>query len=229
MNNTIIVGQMSRTIFFAIIAMVALSACNTTKTDARGDNGDNTSAEATTSPDDPQNSPGESDRSTPAPAPGKGVLAGPSVGALTSVSKGDGVNAPDFTWTDGRGSHKLSDYRGKVVMINFWGTWCPPCRRELPALIKIREDLSRDKFEIIGINISEPVDASMVQSHVADFASEHGIRYPLVIGDDNLVEAYGGVSVVPTTIIVDGNGKMVERIEGSRDEAGFRSVIGRAM
>ncbi|MBC8145644.1 MAG: TlpA family protein disulfide reductase, partial [bacterium] len=163
-------------------------------------------------------------------AAGAGVLAGPSVGAITNVSKADGGNAPDFAWSDGRGQHKLSDYRGKVVMINFWGTWCPPCRRELPALVKIREELAPEKFEIIGINIGEREQAgSTVQENVTRFAKENGILYPLVIGDENLVNAYGGVEVVPTTIIVDGTGKIVERIEGSRDEAGFRSVIGRAM
>ena len=204
----------------AVFAFVS-TACNTTKSDSRNETVDSAArGSASTTP-----AAGASGA-----APGAGVLAGPSVGSLTNVSMGDGKTAADFAWRDARGEHKLSNYRGRVVMINFWGTWCGPCRRELPSLVKIREDLGRDKFEIIGINIGEQEqNGSSVPEVVATFASENNIGYPLVIGDENLVKAYGGVNVVPTTFVVGKDGKIVERIEGSRDEADFRAMIGRAM
>lgn len=206
---------MNRQHILSLLAAVSLAAagCNTTKTDARG--------EAETAD-------GATSSATDAPT-ASGVLAPPSVGTLTSVSPASDATAADFAWTDGRGEHKLSDYRGKVVFINFWGTWCPPCRRELPSLVKIREELAPASFEIIGINVSErPRSGTTVEQHVAEFASSNNIRYPLVIGDGNLVDAYGGVNVVPTTIVVGRDGAIVERIEGTRDEAGFRALIAKA-
>lgn len=194
-----------------VVAALALGACNTTKTDQRtGDNSTATTPTTTT---------------TTAPQP----AAGSSVGTVTSVTAADASMAADFAWTDASGSHKLSDYRGRVVLINFWGTWCPPCRRELPSLVKIREDLGQDKFEIIGINIGEQPRGGTVESHVASFASSNNIRWPLVIGDEAIVNAYGGIEVVPTTFLVDADGRIVEKITGSRDEAAFRSLIQKAM
>jgi thiol-disulfide isomerase/thioredoxin len=202
----------------AAAAIVGTGACNTTKTDSRG--AEASGAAGTASPG----------ASAPESAPAGAPASGPSVGSLTSVSAADGDLAPDFAWSDASGEHKLSDYRGRVVLINFWGTWCPPCRRELPSLVKIREELGRVKFEIIGVNVGEqPRGELTVEQHVASFASTNSIRYPLVIADENLANAYGGIEVVPTTFIVDGNGKIVERIQGSRDEAGFRDLIQKAM
>jgi thiol-disulfide isomerase/thioredoxin len=198
----------------AMLAFVGVAGCNTTKTDSRpAEGGATTGTNA-----------GATDGAT-----GEGPLARPgsNVGALTSVSPASGQTAPDFAWSAGGAERKLSDYRGRVVMINFWGTWCPPCRRELPALVKIREELGQDRFEIIGINVGERV--ANPAEHVAAFAKNNNINYPLVIADNNIVTAYGGIEVVPTTILVDGEGRIVERIEGSRDEAGFRAMIDRAM
>lgn len=192
----------------AFVAIVA--GCNTTKTDQRSDNAEAPSAANTTT------------EATPS---------GPIVGTVSSVTAASDANmAADFAWTDAQGSHKLSDYRGRVVMINFWGTWCPPCRRELPSLVKIREELGRDKFEIIGINVGEQTrDGSSIEQLIATFASNNNLRYPLVIADESIVQAYGGIEVVPTTFIVDANGRITDRIQGSRDEAGFRSLIQKAM
>jgi thiol-disulfide isomerase/thioredoxin len=200
------------------IAAIAVGGCNTTKTDPRA------SETAKTPPA------GSEGRATSSESDGTGPLARPGVGSLTSVAKATGDVAPDFSWSDATGEHRLSDYRGRVVMINFWGTWCPPCRRELPALVKIREELSRDKFEIIGINVGEqPRGGASVEQHVGEFAQQNRIRYPLVIADENLANAYGGIEVVPTTIIVNGEGRIVERIQGSREEEAFRSLIQKAM
>ena len=199
------------------IAALAVAGCNTTKTDQRADSG----STAGTTPSG----------STGGALGGGAPLAAPRVGSVGSVSENsDKAVAADFGWTDVSGDHKLSDYRGKVVFINFWGTWCPPCRRELPSLIKLREEFGQEKFEIIGINVGEqPRDGSSVEAHVAKFATANKIMYPLVIGDEALVNAYGGIQVVPTTFVVDGTGRIVERIEGSRDEAGFRALIEKAM
>lgn len=204
-----------RLIIPLVIAAVAAAGCNTTKTDQRTEG----AAPAETS------APG-----TNAPAQGGPPLAMPSVGTVSSVTAASAGMAADFAWRDAAGEHKLSDYRGRVVFINFWGTWCPPCRRELPSLVKIREELGQEKFEIIGINIGEnPRDGSSVESWVGKFATANNIRYPLVIGDEAIVNAYGGIEVVPTTFVVAADGRIVERIEGSRDEAGFRALIEKAM
>jgi thiol-disulfide isomerase/thioredoxin len=201
------------------LLIVAAVGCNTTKTDQRADQ----SAPASTSSNGTASATSTQERAV-APPGASGV------GAVSSVSPAGAEMAADFAWSDASGAHKLSDYRGKVVLINFWGTWCPPCRRELPSLVKIRQDLGSEKFEIIGINVGEqPRDGSSVEQHVAKFASANNIGWPLVIADESIVNAYGGIEVVPTTFIVDGSGKIVERIQGSRDEAGFRALIEKAM
>lgn len=148
-------------------------------------------------------------------------------GAL-STTKGP---APNFVWKDAAGKERsLNDYRGKVVLINFWGTWCPPCRAELPDIVKLRDELGPKGFEVIGLNVGEEMRSSgSPEDHVAAFATKNNIRYPLVLAGEDLVNAYGGLEGVPTTFIVNGKGVIVEKMVGMQDAATFRRAIEGAM
>ncbi len=148
-------------------------------------------------------------------------------GAL-STTKGP---APNFVWKDAAGKERsLNDYRGKVVLINFWGTWCPPCRAELPDIVKLRDELGPKGFEVIGLNVGEEMRSSgSPEEHVAAFATKNNIHYPLVLAGEDLVNAYGGLEGVPTTFIVNGKGLIVEKMVGMQDAATFRKAIEGAM
>jgi len=98
----------------------------------------------------------------------------------------------------------MDDLKGKVVLVNFWATWCPPCRVEIPEFIKLQEQ-HRDRLQIIGI--SEDDDPE----HVREFVKEAGINYPVVMATPELIAAYGGVPALPTTFVVDTEGRVVQR------------------
>jgi len=116
--------------------------------------------------------------------------------------------AEDFSVTDTQGkTHKLSAYRGKWVIVNFWATWCPPCLEEIPDLVAIKE--SRKDLQVIGIAM-EFQDAGQV----AQFADGMFVNYPIVLGDRKISESIGRVDGLPTTFIYDPRGKLAERHVG---------------
>jgi thiol-disulfide isomerase/thioredoxin len=113
--------------------------------------------------------------------------------------------APKIVIQDLAGKNtSMDDFKGKVVLVNFWATWCPPCRAEVPELIKLQEQ-HRDRLQIIGV--SEDDDADTVH----DFVKKNGINYPVVMATPELIQAYGGVAALPTTFVVDPQGRVVQR------------------
>ncbi len=128
----------------------------------------------------------------------------------------------DFTLKDIHGNLvQLKDYRGKIVLLNIWATWCGPCRYEIPDLIKVRNKYKDKGFEIIGIVVSSP--EKNVKKMVADF----GIEYPIVWGTREALAQFGTISAIPRTFLLNEEGKIVEDILGSRDFEFFDEMIGR--
>ena len=109
---------------------------------------------------------------------------------------------------------KLSDYRGKVVVIDFWATWCPPCRRGIPDLIKLKKKYGDKNFEIIGISLDKISRGGKTAKDVVPFIKEYGINYPIVWGTLETTKLFGGVRAIPTTFFIDKNGKIRDKIEG---------------
>lgn len=122
--------------------------------------------------------------------------------------------APDFTLPALRGPDtvSLSAYKGNVVLVNFWATWCPPCKEEIPAFLQVRNSLHAEGFEILGISLDEGGP-----SVVLPFAQEYGITYPLVMGNQALTQSYGGIRGIPTSFLVDREGRIVEKYIGPID------------
>ncbi len=127
--------------------------------------------------------------------------------------------APNFNLTDLNGKQvKLSDYKGKVVFLNFWATWCPPCKREIPDFIELQKKYSNQGFTFIGIALDD-------YQSVVRFAKDHKINYPVVIGDENLVKQYGNIRGIPTSFLISKDGKIVQRYEGYRTKEVFEKDI----
>jgi peroxiredoxin len=133
----------------------------------------------------------------------------------------EGKPAPDFTLKDvlqGK-DYSLNQYRGKVVMINFFTFFCGPCREEMPDLNKIHNELKGQGLQTLGIALaSDP-------GQIRFLVKQLGLEYPVLSGTDKVGEAYGNVVVVPTTFIIDKSGKIVHQIEGTRKKEDFDKMI----
>ncbi|MEO7724373.1 MAG: TlpA disulfide reductase family protein [Chthoniobacterales bacterium] len=129
--------------------------------------------------------------------------------------------APDWQLKNLEGKPvKLSDFKGKVVLLNFWATWCPPCREEIPDLVSLQRQYAARGLVVLGISMDEGGPA-----RVASFAKRFEITYPIVMGDEKTSAAYGGIQVLPTTFIIDRKGNVVDGLQGATDRAGFEEKI----
>ncbi|MEO2005156.1 MAG: TlpA disulfide reductase family protein, partial [Candidatus Poribacteria bacterium] len=117
---------------------------------------------------------------------------------------------------------RLADYRGKVVLLNFWATWCPPCVREIPDLVALRKELGPEQVEILGISLDT------VEDDVREFVRQRGVTYPAAVDTAGVSAMYGGVSSIPTTFVIDADGGIAEKIVGSRSKSGFKAAVERA-
>jgi peroxiredoxin len=129
---------------------------------------------------------------------------GRSVRAAGVKEEKDRKSAPDFELKDADGrTVRLSDYRGKVVLLDFWATWCGPCKIEIPWFKEFQRKYKDRGLEIIGVSMDE--DGWEV---VKPFVSELGINYRIVIGNDDTARLFGGVDALPTTFVIDRDGKI---------------------
>lgn len=133
--------------------------------------------------------------------------------------------APDFSLTDIDGkSLTLTGRRGKVTLLNFWGTWCPPCQQEIPDLVRLDKDYRDKGVDIVGIALSEDSADSLRK-----WCQSHHIAYRQVMAVESLQHAYGDIHEVPISVLIDGQGRIVERWEGERDYATFAAAVERAL
>lgn len=143
----------------------------------------------------------------------------------TASSKLQGQMAPEFELTslDGK-TVKLSDFRGKAVLLNFWATWCEPCKIEMPWFVDLQNKYGPQGFQVLGIAMD---DAS--PKDIAEFAHKLGVNYPIVIGKEKVGDDYGGVQYLPSTFYVGRDGKIVDRVFGLVSRSEIESNIQKAL
>ena len=131
-----------------------------------------------------------------------------------------GQTAPAFSLTDVDGKKvSLADYKGKVVLVNFWATWCGPCRMELPDLVKLHDAYKGQGLTLLGLSADEEGPAMVKQ-----FAQANGLTYTIPMADRD-VQARYGVRAYPTTFIIDQRGVIRESFVGIRDYATFEAAV----
>lgn len=143
------------------------------------------------------------------------------VDATVGTKKGD--TAPDFTLktSDGK-TVKLSDYRGQKVILNFWATWCPPCREEIPDMVKFYENYKDKGIVILGVNLTT---AERSPGGVPQFLKDYNISYPVLMDEKGDVgDRQYNVNAIPTTYILDSNGKITEVITGPMTYTSMETV-----
>ena len=127
----------------------------------------------------------------------------------------EGKPAPDFTFSDLDGRQvSLSDFRGKVVLVNIWATWCPPCRDEMPSMQKLYERFKGEHFEILAVSI----DADGREA-VAPFMQQMNLTFPALLDPEEKIRSLYAITGVPESFIIDRNGILVQKVIGPRDWA----------
>ena len=148
------------------------------------------------------------------PPAGAPIIGGAETGpALLSL-------APDFTLKDlSGGSLRLSAYRGQVVLLDFWATWCPPCRKEMPLFVELQNRHRDAGLQILGISVDDH------EPPVREFVKTYRLNFPIAMGNAALATEYGGILGVPVAFLIDRRGRIRYKHSGETDMAVFEREI----
>jgi thiol-disulfide isomerase/thioredoxin len=136
--------------------------------------------------------------------------------ALTAKTR-----APDWKLADLNGKIvNFSDFRGRVLILDFWATWCGPCRIEIPHFVELQKQYGNKGLTVIGVSLDEQGPEVVKQ-----FVKQLGVNYPIVIGNEKVAEAYGGIDGIPTTFVIDRQGRIVSQHIGYNDKATFEKEV----
>lgn len=145
----------------------------------------------------------------------------------TGSNDEDRIKSIDFTLTDQYGkTHKLSDYEGKVVFLNFWATWCPPCKEEMPHIEQLYKDYNKNNEDVVILGVASPnLGREGSREHVVNFLKEQGYTFPVALDEDGALAYQYGINAFPTTFIIDKEGYVTQYIPGAMDKETMASFI----
>jgi len=149
-------------------------------------------------------------------------------GTSPEEAEGSVVPAIDFQLKDQFGEeHALADYRGKVIFLNFWATWCPPCRQEMPDIQKLYEEYSSDpSSEVVILGVAGPGSGGEKDAEgIAAFLADNGYTYPVLMDEELLLMRGYGISAYPTTFMIDREGNLFGYVTGMLSEEVMRDII----
>ena len=140
---------------------------------------------------------------------------------LTAATSGWAASAPDFSLkaVQDDKEYSLSQFKGKVVLVNFFTFFCGPCREEMPHLSQMYQELKGQGFQTLGIGLSSSPD------QLKQIVTQLNLAYPVLEGNDAVSKAYGGVELVPLTFIIDKQGNIAHKVLGARSKADFEKMI----
>lgn len=148
------------------------------------------------------------------------LLSRPGQGGSSLVTPMNGP-APQWTLKDLEGRPVSStNFQGRVLLVNFWATWCPPCRQEIPDFVKFTNERDTNRVVILGLSADEG-GAGVVKP----FVNSYKINYPILMADQNVIDAFGGVAGYPTTFVIDAKGNFVSRHLGMFTEVDFKRHV----
>jgi cytochrome c-type biogenesis protein len=156
-------------------------------------------------------------RQTPNDATGAPPKEPNAPGTTTSNAAAEPAPDVELKTTDGK-PLKLSDLRGQVVLLNFWATWCVPCRSEIPGLNEMQRDLAGRGFKVLGVSTSD--SAELIREYQKDVRQD----YTVAVGDDGVANKYS-VGVLPTTFVIDRQGRIRSKVIGEKSRAEFEAII----
>jgi peroxiredoxin len=149
------------------------------------------------------------------------ILIGLGMFFATNRLRADPNPAPAWQLKDLDGKTvKLSDFKGKVVILDFWATWCPPCREEIPNFVALQTQYKNQGLVVIGVSVDQGGPGV-----VSSFVKNNGINYPIVMATDDVTAQYGGIDAIPTTFVIDPQGNIVDKYVGGTDKSTFEHDI----
>ena len=169
--------------------------------------------------------PNQSESVTPSPEASESPSPEPSASQQPQT-----VAAPDFTLTDQYGNtHTLSDYKGKTVFLNFWATWCGPCKSEMPDIQALYQNYGENSGDLVVLGVANPGIQDVSQDEVEQFLTDHGYTFPVLMDTTGQVFAYYGISAFPTTFMIDANGNVYGYVPGAMSASIMESVVQQTM
>jgi peroxiredoxin len=136
-----------------------------------------------------------------------------------------GKAAPDFALINLSGKTvRLSDFKGKIVLLDFWATWCPPCREEIRDFVQLQKQYSGKGFTVLGVALDDSGAAV-----VKPLAQKLGVNYPLLIGNTPVADKYGGIQALPTAFLIGRDGKILNSFVGARAKSEWEQTIQTAL
>jgi cytochrome c biogenesis protein CcmG/thiol:disulfide interchange protein DsbE len=131
-----------------------------------------------------------------------------------------GSQAPEFELADLSGKKvRLSDLKGRVVIVDFWATWCGPCRAEIPDFVRLQSKYRERGLTILGVAVNSE------EKVVRSFAEDHDINYPVLLEGDETTKLFGGVYAIPTTFVLDRQGRIVKKFIGAMPAEAFEEAV----